>query len=134
MTVFLMCLPMAKPGVELDHFSLCFGLLSFGRAYSAAALMNPNIAPFLEQSDFQFFADERQSCQDAVRVYRPLGWPDKALRFSGYTAQVTTLVGGPAILFDDSKENVRCATACSHAAVLVRRGQTSGYNVGRYIL
>ncbi len=109
-------------GVELDHFSLCFGLLSFGRAHSWAALNNPNVAPFLAQSDFQFFTDERQSCQDAVRVYRPPGWPLSALRFQAYKAQVLTLVGGQAILFDDDKAMVLRALARGTAAGQVRRG------------
>jgi hypothetical protein len=119
----------SRLGVALANFPLCFGMLSFGKTYSEAALMNHNVAPFLEKSVFQFFADKRQSSFDAVRVYRPPGWPLKALRFTGDKAQVMTLVGGPAILFDDGKRNVLWAEAYGHAAVLVRRWPLSGFNV-----
>jgi hypothetical protein len=120
-------------GIELDHFSLCFGMLSFGRAHSLAALENPNVRPFLAQSDFQFFTDVRQSCQDDVLVYRPQGWPLTALRFKGDKAQVMTLVGGQAILFDDGKDNVQRAMARGHAAVLVRSGW-SRRDRGHYVV
>ena len=116
-------------GVELDHNPVVVSYLcSFGREHRQRAFFEDvPYRPMIAELDGFIFTDYRHGRGAYVDVYRERWMTPNCVGIRGDKGQVASLLGRPAILFDDKEENVRLLRArstqeCTLDGVVVRRG------------
>ena len=117
-------------GVELDRNPAVVSYLcSLGREHRQRAFLEDvPYRPMIAELDGFIFTDDRHGKGAYVDVYRERWMTPNCVETRGDKGQVASLLGRPAILFDDKEENVRRLRArstqeCTLGGVVVRRGR-----------
>lgn len=128
-----------KVGVALDHLKdHASVLLSYGHSHRREAFLDDRPCyPMIAEMDGYIFTDVPQNSTNVVRVYQH-DWMKNICNDRGYAqcaiigvsgdkGQAASLLGKPAILFDDKEENIRQVLQADerNAGCLVRVGSNA---------